>query len=116
MDSVTAGHANHLLAPSAVTAKPANEAAADDPRPDSTGGALDHLALANWAAASAASHVNNSGCRHAPWVLAWKSLIAGSGCLTVVGWLRRSHMSRWGLIVISVSGMRHSDLLLKIIL
>ena len=53
---------------------------------------MDQLSLlANWAAATL--HVNDCGLWHATWMLAaWKGLIAGSGWLTVVDWLRGSHV------------------------
>ena len=53
---------------------------------------MDQLSLlANWAAATL--HVNDCGLWHAPWMLAaWKGLIAGSGWLTIVDWLRGSHV------------------------
>ena len=94
MDCVAAAYTNHLMAPSTITAKPANAAPANDTCPNSTFGSLDQLALANWATASTARHVNYSGW-HTPWLLVWKRLIAGSGWLAIVDWLRRSHINRW---------------------
>ena len=85
---------------------------------------MDQLSLlANWAAATL--HVNNCRLWHAPWVLAaWKWLIAGSGWLTIVDWLRGSHVhglrSHLGLgnlvmdcrgLIVRVTGMRHNFIL-----
>ena len=89
---------------------------------------MDQLSLlANWAAATL--HVNDCGLWHAPWMLAaWKRLIAGSGWLTILDWLRGSHVARlrchvdlWSLVVdgrfvvcrglmVGVYVMRHSSL------
>jgi hypothetical protein len=101
MDDVTAGSADHLLAPGAVTAKTTNEAAADNPCPNSAFSTMDHLALlANRAAATL--HVNNSGLRHAP----WKRLIASCGLLSIVDWLGWYHMDLRGIV------MNHMDLVM----
>jgi hypothetical protein len=106
MNDVTAGSANHLLAPGAVTAKTTNEAAADDPCPNSAFSAMDQLPLlANRAAATL--HVNNSRLRHAPLILAtWKRLIACSGLLSIVDWLGWYHMDLRGIV------MNHRDLVM----
>ena len=75
--------------------------------------------------------MNNSRLWHATWVLAaWKWLIAGSGWLTIVDWLRGSHVAGlrchvdvdlWSLVMdgrfvvcrglmVGVYVMRHSSL------
>ena len=109
VDGVTAVDACHLVAPGAVAAETAPEAAADNPCPAGALSALHHSAFAHGAATSVSTLNMNDSRRH----VLRNGLVAVSGRLTVVNWLgghvhrglllmhhgRRGHVDNWCLVV-----------------